>query len=72
MVEATGFEPVTSCMPCKRSPGLSYAPTRAKNPAVLVRPGRPCPATDRSEPRQNTQSPRLCQGNIYASAKGMG
>ena len=27
MVEAAGIEPATSCMPCKRSPGLSYAPT---------------------------------------------
>ena len=35
MVEATGFEPVTSCMPCKRSPGLSYAPTKGKTVTEL-------------------------------------
>ncbi len=26
MVELTGLEPVTSCMPCKRSSKLSYSP----------------------------------------------
>ncbi len=26
MVEVRGFEPLTSCMPCKRSSQLSYTP----------------------------------------------
>jgi hypothetical protein len=29
MVGATGFEPATSCTPCKRATELRYAPTRA-------------------------------------------
>ena len=28
-VEIMGFEPMTSCMPCKRSSQLSYTPKRS-------------------------------------------
>ena len=64
MVEATGFEPVTSCMPCKRSPGLSYAPTRAKIQADL---GEPASISQRlTWPRTRKYIPwaRPCQDNI--------
>ena len=61
MVEATGIEPVTSCMPCKRSPGLSYAPTnRAKFRPTSSGMGRFFPLLGPKD-RKNTVNELGCQ-----------
>ena len=48
MVGATGFEPATSCTPCKRATKLRYAPT-------------PAQARESSSPLRNALAPFACR-----------
>ena len=74
MVEATGFEPVTSCMPCKRSPGLSYAPTiRADGQAEFFEYRGDFSHLSNSKDGKNIAKAHCCQEHTLApKANGHG